>query len=236
MIIENDTISIVSQRSIIENNIIIGKSFRISFWDIGTFSTPSYYIKVKKNDNKGYQIEAEKLLIHIKSVLASNDSMKVRPIKGPIEVSRVVPYKMITKIIVIVVLIYFILIVWKKRQVEKNHKNTEIFYKNPSEIAKNRILDLETSDFTKEFYTELSHIFREFIENSLYINTLEMTTEEIKENKSIFPVNQDIFYEWVKFLEKADLIKYAKFEVPFTDMDKDKIRVIAIIEKFSLEK
>ena len=116
LIVENDTLSIISQQDIIEDNIIIGRSFRIAFWETGKFYTPSYYVKVlKKHNNKGYQIEAEKLLIHIKSVIVSGDSVKVRPIKSPIKVSRVIPYAIIVKVIIILILIYMVFIVWRRR-------------------------------------------------------------------------------------------------------------------------
>ena len=129
LIVENDTISIISQRSIIEDNIIIGRSFRIAFWETGKFYTPSYYVKVlKKHNNKGYQIEAEKLLIHIKSVIVSGDSVKVRPIKSPIKVSRVIPYAIIFKVIIILILIYMVFIVWRRRLV-KNIVKIQIVFK-----------------------------------------------------------------------------------------------------------
>ena len=41
---------------------------------------------------------------------------------------------------------------------------------------------------TKDFYTELSHISREYIEAKYFIRTLEMTTNEIKESRLLFPI------------------------------------------------
>lgn len=129
-----------------------------------------------------------------------------------------------------------VFIVWQRRLVKKHRKNSSSIQKNPFEIAKTRIGFLKTTGFTKEIYAELSHITREFIENAQYINALEMTTEEIKQNKNIFSLNKDTFNEWVKFLEKADLIKYAKFEVSLIDIESDKSKAMDIIEKFFLNK
>ena len=233
LIVKNDTFTVISQRSIMNNDKIIGKSFKIAFWETGKILTPPYFIKVI--DNKANLIAVERLLIHVKSVLEANDSIMVRPIKSPVEVSRVVPYEVISKVIIIIIFIYLSVIVWRKRQVEKVGKKESIFHANPFQIAKNRIIALKTTGFTKDFYTELSHITRQFIENSYYLNALEMTTEEIKDSKNIFSVNENVFYRWVKFLEKADLIKYAKFEVHISDMEQDKKKAMEIIEDFLIK-
>ena len=77
-------------------------------------------------------------------------------------------------------------IVWRRRLVKKHRKNSSSIQRNPFEIAKDRIFSIKTTGFTKEIYVELSHIIREFVEKVQYINALEMTTEEIKQNKNIF--------------------------------------------------
>ena len=58
-----------------------------------------------------------------------------------------------------------------------------------------------------------------------------MTTEEISENKNIFKMNDDIFSQWVRLLQKADLIKYAKKSTPMSEMEDDKSIAFNIIEK-----
>ena len=123
-------------------------------------------------------------------------------------------------------------IVWGRRLVRKHPKNSSSIQKNPFEIAKDRISSIKTTGFTKEIYVELSHIIREFIENVQYVNALEMTTEEIKHHKNIFSLNENNFNELIQFLEKADLIKYAKFEVSHIDIESDKSKAMNMIEKF----
>ena len=103
---------------------------------------------------------------------------------------------------------------------------------SPRKFANNRLLQLDTNGFSKEFYSELSHITRQFVEKSCYIRSLEMTTEEISENKNIFKMNDDIFSEWVSLLQKADLIKFAKKSTPISEMEDDKNVAFNIIKKF----
>ena len=162
--------------------------------------------------------------------------MTVRPIKAPIEVSRVIPYAIIVKVIITLILIYLAFIVWRRRIVKNYRNDSSSIQKNPFEIAESRIKSIKTTGFTKEIYVELSHITREFIENEQYINALEMTTEEIKQNKNIFSLSEDNFNKLVQFLEKADLIKYAKFEVSHNDIESDKSKAMDMIGKFYLNK
>ena len=84
-----------------------------------------------------------------------------------------------------VIVVYSIITVWKKRK--KKYKKIDYKYiEDPKDRALRRLEELRSTNFTKDFYTELSHIFREFIEAKYYIRTLEMTTQEIKESRSLF--------------------------------------------------
>ena len=62
----------------------------------------------------------------------------------------------------------------------------------------------------KEFYARLSHILREYTENSLYIRALEMTTGEIQNHLTNFPYNDDQIQDYINILSGADMAKYAK--------------------------
>ena len=130
--IENDSISILSQENIVEDNKITGQRFKISFWEIGKFYTPNYFVKVRsENDKENFIIEAERILLNIKSVLGENDSLKTRPLKGPVAVSRVIPYKLIFKIIFLVSLIILAIIIWRRREYNILDVSNNITQKSP---------------------------------------------------------------------------------------------------------
>jgi len=137
------------------------------------------------------------------------------------------------KYIFIRLLLFFIslmILIWTKRksstQIISSGKNQI----SPNELAKKRLLHLDTNGFSKEFYSELSHITRQFVEKSCYIRALEMTTEEINENENIFNMNDDIFSEWINLLQKADVIKFAKKSTPISEMENDKSVALNIID------
>ena len=234
--IENDSVSILSQENIIDDNTITGQRFIISFWEIGDIYTPNYFVKViDEKDKEDFIIEAERILLNIKSVLAENDSIKIRPIKGPVKVSRVIPYKLIIKIIFLVFLIILAIIVWRRRIYNIMEVGNNIIQKSPIELARSKLISTNTNGFSKEFYIEISYITREFVEKSSFIRALEMTTDEIKLNHNIFLVNKNIFSDWIVLLEKADLIKYAKQPASISEMEKDKKKALDIIENIFIE-
>ena len=233
--IENDSISILSQENVIDDNKIIGQRFKISFWETGEISTPNYFIKViKRDDKEDFVIEAERISLNIESLIDQNDSIKTRPLKGPVKVSEVVPYKLIFRILFLVCLIILAIFIWNKRKYNALKVDNNIIQKPPIEVARSKLMLIDCNGFSKEFYIQISYITREFVEKSCFIRTLEMTTDEIKLNKNIFLVNQNIFSDWIELLEKADLIKFAKNEATLSEMEKDKKRALKIIENIFL--
>lgn len=228
--VKSDSISIISQSNILDNNLTIGQSFKLSFWETGNFLTPFYYVKVVNDINKDvFNFEAKRRSIKVLSVLETNSTDNMRPLKGPVPVDSIFPISLFVKIIIMFLIISLMIFIWTKRKSSTQIINSFKNQISPYEFANNRLLYLDTNGFSKEFYFELSHITRQFVEKSCYIRALEMTTEEIIENENIFNMNNDIFSEWVNLLQKADLIKFAKKSTPISEMENDKIVALNII-------
>ena len=231
--LKGDSISIYSQRLIFDDELAIGRIIEIAFWDTGRFYTPSYYVNVlDPQGNVDHDIEMEKVAIDIVSVLSLLSDVKVRPVKGPVAVKAVIPYREILLIILCLVIVSAIIWVLRKRIKYVYPKNSYSIIKSPIEIANDRLSALNKKGFSKEFYSELSHITREYIEYSTYIRTLEMTTEEIIGNRDLFHCADDSFSRWIGLLSKADLVKYAKHSIEPYEMDIDKDKVIDLINNF----
>ena len=231
--LKGDSISIYSQRLIFNDELAIGRIIEIAFWDTGRFYTPSYNVNVLDlQGNVHHDIEIEKVAIDIVSVLESLNEVTARPVKGPIAVKGVIPYREILLIILCLVIVSAIIWVLRKRIKYIYPKNSYSIIKSPIEIANDRLSALNKKGFSKEFYSELSHITREYIEYSTYIRTLEMTTEEIIGNRDLFHCNDDSFSQWIVLLSKADLVKYAKQSIEPYEMDIDKDKVINLINNF----
>tara|TARA_B100001564_G_scaffold358794_1_gene378427 strand:- start:1825 stop:2646 length:822 start_codon:yes stop_codon:yes gene_type:complete len=228
----DDSISIISQSNIIDNNLIIGQSFKLSFWETGNFLTPSYYVKVVNDINKNeFNFEPERRSVKVLSVLEENSKNNMRPLKGPVPVDSIFPMALFIKIILMLFFISLMIFIWTKRKPSAQIISIGKNQISPHKFANNRLLHLDANGFSKEFYFELSHITRQFVEKSCYIRALEMTTEEISENENIFKMNDGIFSEWVSLLKKADLIKFAKKSTPISEMEGDKKVAFNIIKK-----
>ena len=175
-------------------------------------------------------MNAPKIDYTISSIIPTLNEEAFRPLKGPVPVKDIWPIKNIILLILIIITIYCIILVWRRRKPKQYSKLDYTFSEDPKERALRRIQELSLSQFTKDFYTELSHISREYIEAKYFVRTLEMTTNEIKESRLLFPIENSWFNEWIIFLSLADQVKYA-LELPDKDRmksDKDKIKSIII--------
>ena len=231
--IKGDSISIYSQKLIFDDNEIIGRTIEIAFWDTGSFHIPPYIVNVLDENKKfRYNLETEKIPIKVISILESLDDASFRPVKGPVAVIDKIQYRQILLIILILLIIFLIFWVWKKRIKNIYEKNNRSIKKTALEVAMERLSYLNSRGFSKDFYTDLSHITREYIEYSSYVRTLEMTTEEIINNRNLFTVDENLFFDWITLLKKADLVKYAKESSNYSEMENDKNTAINIINNF----
>ena len=234
LIVKGDSISIRSQRSIFTDEGEVGRIIEMTFWDTGRFYTPQYQISILNNQGDvKYDLEPEKLFLDIVSVIKPSMNAVVRPIKKPVQVKGILPYREILFIILIIIIVIAIFWIWKKRLKNIYQKPIHTYNKTPLDIARSRLSSLNEKGFVKEFYTELSYITREFVEYTTYIRALEMTTEEIIQNKELFLFDLENFNDWITLLSKADMVKYAKKSVEYSEMVVDKDKVMKFIDNFS---
>lgn len=68
----------------------------------------------------------------------------------------------------------------------------------------------------KEYYSELTHILRGYIEEQFNIPALENTTDELVVLLEQKPFNSDVIHKIKGLLQTADLVKFAKMVPPET--------------------
>ncbi|NOZ03236.1 MAG: hypothetical protein GXO92_01315 [FCB group bacterium] len=220
---ENDSLSfeIRNRRMFATERDRRGVEFAIVFWDTGHYEIPAYNVVVMKPDSSvDYVFATDPVEVNIHSILKGAVTPEIKPIKGPVPVKMPLPWKGILFAGLLVVLIAGIIWTWKKRipPVHMEEESWEVT--EPADtvaLRKLRELDDKYRDDVKEFYVRLSHILRQYVESSLYIKTLEMTTEQIRANRELFPFEEELWGPWISLLERADLIKYAK-HVPAPEM------------------
>ena len=194
-----------------------GIQFEIALWDTGLVKLPAFPVSVTlAGEERPVTLKTDPIFIMVESLIPGSGSAGLRPIKGPVAIPIIMPWKALILIILLLGLVIVAVLIWRKRI---NNQSDIIQAEIPTEpadlIASAKIEQLKQKKlwekgFYKDFYFELTFLLREYVENSLYIKTLEMTTEEIRINQDLLPFRNDITVKWLDLLNRADLIKFAR--------------------------
>jgi len=196
---------------------VTGTEFIFSVWDTGMVSIPPITINLFNSDSLfDFSMETDSISIKVISLVKNTGNQAMKPIKGPIPIKSIFPIRMIILIILFLVILFGLYFIYGKRIANVyDEKKVETNIDPADIIALKKLgsLGKESYDKTekiKEFYINISHILREYIENSVYIKSLEMTTEEIGRHRVSFPFNKKEIDNLLDILNRADLSKYAK--------------------------
>ena len=200
-----------------ENGKITGIDYILSVWDTGLVVIPTIAVNIFKPDSTlDFVVNTDSIEINVVSIVAKTGSQSMRPIKGPVPVSRRWPMTTIILVLLLAGILYGLYVIYGKRMPTEHIEVETVQSSKPAdEMALEKLNHLKGSKYLqrgeiKEFYVQLSYILREYVENSVYIKTLEMTTEEIKLYRSVIPFDHDQLGIWMDILHRADLSKYAK--------------------------
>tara|TARA_S200000501_G_scaffold190210_1_gene179069 strand:- start:55095 stop:55904 length:810 start_codon:yes stop_codon:yes gene_type:complete len=212
--IESDSVNVKYKSSLYENDNLEGIEFELVFWDTGQFQTPEYQIQVLDSSGAiGKVINVLTLDINIKSSLSGSKDFELKPLQGPVPVRMVVPFKNIIYLIILFSSIFGMFWIWNHRMKRNYRKLNYDIFESPGDRAMRRLSNLNPNLLSKTFYTDLSHISRQYIEKKYFVRALEMTTDEIKNNRALFPINDEQFTKWVNVLNLSDKVKYANEKV-----------------------
>lgn len=200
-----------------------GREYQITVWDTGRLVLPEHPVEIREADGSGQFIMwTDRIPLQVNSTLLAGGQGGLRPIKGPVPVSMPLPWRTIILISTLVLLLTALPLLWRKRQRnEKQQNETVVPTEPPDKIALAKIEHLEVkkiweSGQFKEFYYLVSYLLREYIENSIYFKTLEMTTTEIAALHDIIDVDRKLFSEILALLSRSDMIKFAR-QIPTGD-------------------
>ncbi len=189
--------------------------FQYVFWDTGRFTIPPITISIMNSDSTldlVMQTDPQDILI----VSSADPTLAglMKPIKDPVPISKNYQWKLI--ILLLILFTSLSLMVWinYRYKKEKLVKSADVIKLDPDKIALKKINALKSNQGfqsnVKELYVQISYILREYVENSLFYKTLEMSTDEIKELKSYLPFSEEEMSAWLTLLNRSDMIKYAK--------------------------
>ncbi|MBN2807241.1 MAG: hypothetical protein JXR22_11335 [Prolixibacteraceae bacterium] len=203
----------------------MAQEFLVTSFDTGHHVIPSFQFAFQY---QGYRDTAysNSPVLHV-FTLPKLDSL-MNALKGPIDIKPVaeapVTFKEVAPWIMGILLAAGILfLIWYAIQQRKNNRSFFGFPpkpKEPAHLIALRELDRIKAEKiwqqgkTKEFYSDITEVLREYIENRFEINALELTSDEtiaeFKHQKNL--LDEVTFNNLVRILKNADLVKFAKYE------------------------
>ncbi len=207
------------------------KKYGLTQFDSGSYVIPR--IPVLINGKISF---SDSLKVEVKNVVVDTLKQKMYDIKGIAQVES--PFGIwwiyIVILIAIVVAGFFIYKFIKKRQSEP--KVEAIIFKSPIEKATTLLQQLENKELwqkgeIKHYYSELTDIARNYIEEEIHIPAMESTTSELidglrkaaKQKK--LKLSNETVENLEKVLKQADLVKFAKVKPLDFEIEEDKKRI-----------
>ncbi|WP_369752801.1 hypothetical protein AB3G34_13985 [Flavobacterium sp. WC2409] len=191
------------------------KKYGLTQFDSGKYSVPSIKILI---NNKPYYTDS--LKVEVANVAVDTLKQKMYDIKDIVPVENTLGdwWKYLLALAIlggIGALIYWYIKKQQKKKIEED------VYKTPIERATNLLNDLEKKELwqkgeVKEYYSELTDIARNYIEEAIEIPAMESTTSELilglraASVKKKMTVSQETIENLERVLKQADLVKFAK--------------------------
>ena len=198
----------------------VGQNFTITSFDSGYYLIPpiSFKYGVAGGTLSG-QAETEPYLLNVFTI-AVDTTKSFMPIKGlmeaPYTFAEIFPWILLAIAVLLVtgLVIYFLV---------KKEKNIPLFVPRPKPklpphtIALNALDKLKDEKIwqqgrIKEYHTRLTETVRIYIEDSMEVRAVEMTSLEILESIGQTGLNKKNIGLLKEILELADLVKFAKFK------------------------
>jgi hypothetical protein len=215
------------------------KKYGLTQFDSGRFMIPSVKILINKKAFLSDSIQVE-----VANVQVDTLKQKMYDIKDIIPSDDSIGdwWKYLLVLLLIVGLGALVYWYFKKRQKDKTE---EIIYKTPIEKATSLLNNLEKKELwqhgeVKAYYSELTDIVRNYIEEAIEIPAMESTTSEliaglkVASQKKKMKLSQETIENLFVVLKQADLVKFAKskpLEFEITEDRKKIERAIVTLDK-----
>lgn len=193
----------------------------------GEFVIPPLAIEYMPDDSTLKSISVDRIKIEIMSVLAegtSPDSLEPRPNKGQISLSSNKTLYYIILAAVIIIIAAVVVYIYRRKQRTCEAEEEYVDPRPAWEIAFTALVLLKEKKLTEAgeialFYIELSDIIRNYLGRQFGFDAIDMTTEEVIEILTDLEIDDNFRNGIDKFLNHADLVKFAKY---FPSVDRPK--------------
>ncbi|MCF8332981.1 MAG: hypothetical protein K9I47_02440, partial [Bacteroidales bacterium] len=183
-------------------------------------------------------LQSEPLLLHVNSVKVDT-TKEIKAIKGPMEApltfAEILPW-----ILGALALLLILLAIWYVRKKKKEQKpvfQPKAKPKDPPHVEAMKSLEalrkkkLWQNGKVKEYYSELTHILRVYIERKFEIQAVESTSNEILHDLKQFDIDSQLYGQLEDCLVTSDMVKFARMEPLPQEHEKSYNTVVAFVEQ-----
>ncbi|OXA99446.1 hypothetical protein [Flavobacterium pectinovorum] len=211
------------------------KKYGLTQFDSGKYTIPSIKILIDKKP-----FSTDSIRVEVNNIKVDTLQQKMYDIKDITAVDNGIGDWWIYVLLVVVIIGIGVFVYWfvKKRQQKKIEEEV---YKTPIEKATSLLNNLEQKELVqkgeiKEYYSELTDIARNYIEEAIHIPAMESTTSELIQairlasTKKKMTLTPETVENLERVLRQADLVKFAKskpLDFEITD-DRNKIQKVIL--------
>lgn len=199
----------------------IVEKYLVTSFDSGQYQLSPVFAEIKnENGLKRFYSDYSQLEV-IRVKIAPQDTAAkifdiIKPYKAPVTLGEILPWVLLAAIAVVVVWLLIRIL----RKYKKNKTGIEpVINPDPAHVIAFRELEKLKDEMlwqkgeTKKYYTRLTDILRQYLENRYGIFSLELTTSETLNELVKKGFKKDASYNNLKsILSGADLVKFAKYK------------------------
>lgn len=224
----------------LDKKFIISKQFALTFFDSGT-----YYIPSQKLSLLDKEIELDSFKVTINPVKIDTTKQGLYDIK-PIMKSNT-KFDFLFWLYILIFIIVFCTFLYFKNHILSffTINKLEVEYLTPYEKAVTELSKIKDLNYLSEidiktYYSDLTFVIRNFIEEKIIDNALECTTKELIQKLSLLKTSKKLNFSnsTLKNIEdvfsRADLVKFAKYEPDTQSASTDLETLTKELEKIKL--
>lgn len=207
------------------------KKYGLTQFDSGKYTIPRIPVIIN-----GKTVYSDSLAIEISNVKVDTLKQKMYDIKDIAAVKSPMGNWWIYVLVVIGLIGLGFLIFYLLKNRKPKAKAEVVVYKTPIEKATTLLQQLESKELwqkgaVKDYYSELTDIVRNYIEEEIKIPAMESTTSELIEGlrkaakQKKLKLSNDTVENLEKVLQQADLVKFAKVTPLDYEIEEDKKRI-----------
>jgi hypothetical protein len=203
-----------------DGRIRIRQKYLVTSYDSGFYQIPPVYAELR-NDNglKRFYSDYSQLEVMRVKITPADTSAKIfdiiKPYKAPLTMGEVLPWVLL--ILLSAAGIWFLIRYIRKIRTKRSGEEP-VINPDPAHIIAFRELEklkeekLWQKGEIKKYYTRLTEIIRQYLENRFRVFSMELTTIETLAELTKSGFKQDEKYRLIRtVLTRADLVKFAKY-------------------------